>query len=76
MKNIVCSIFGHNMHIKDFYPHDPITTCYCYRCGKIIEQYPNIMYGAVRKLFDEKSCIIKNQIISPLDPYGEEQWDD
>lgn len=43
-KNIICSIFGHNKIMKDWYPTDTITTISCKRCNKIISQYCNPDY--------------------------------
>ena len=89
--NIICSIFGHRNIIRDWYPHDPITTLACDRCDKIIEQRANPMYveGAMviypdppnRMMhwnYSETSDVYYKktmQIISPIDPYGEEQWE-
>lgn len=83
--NIICSVFGHRKTIRDWYPHDPITTLYCHRCNKILDQRSNPMYheGAVVNYHnpwinfaEHQYEVVKNQIISPIDPYGEEQWED
>lgn len=44
MKNLICTIIGHDVHTKNFYPSDPITTSYCHRCDEILDEHPNPMY--------------------------------
>lgn len=45
MSNLICSILGHKRLIKDWYPHDKITTVQCMRCDKIIDRYNNPTYN-------------------------------
>jgi len=54
--NLTCKLFGHDRIVRDFYPHDPVTSIACTKCGEILEAYKNPGYFGNNK-FDKMVCM-------------------
>ena len=57
--NLKCKMFGHDAITRDFYPHDPVTSIACTRCGEILKAYKNPAYFDIIKV--EKMVCINNK---------------
>ena len=42
--NLTCKLFGHDRIVRDFYPHDPVTSIACVRCKEVLSAHMNYYY--------------------------------